>query len=987
LHFKLACLLALFIFISNPLPICARQSDELQLKAVVAELSAAYTEKDLARFTQLWSRASPDLAGRKRAVEALFATNEKIEAKVVEIGRVKIEPGKASLRATLEVSGVEAGTGRPSTGLGKLTRAIYFVREGEAWKLWKDVAAEEELAARLVAAKNDDERASLMSEEKELITSELARALERLGENFRFRSDNSRAMEVFRLAIKIAEQIGDKRRVSSVLMSIGHVHSSEGDDGLALDSFKRGLAMAEQAGYKRDIAISLGETGELYTTFNNFSLALQYLQRAMQLGEEIDDKPIMAGVLDRIGQVYAAQGNYDLALNYHQKALAMNEEARFSLGISGALDNIGNAYLALGNYDEAQKYFEKNLALVERLGHKTGISPILQEIGLAHSSRGDYKAALDYNRKSLDLAESLGQKRQAMFALTSIARTYLAEGNYSSALEYSQRAAAAAREAGILGTLRLSSYMTGRAYFGLNKLAEARTAFDEAINIGEQLRLQVTGGEQQRQVYFERVVPVYYAMVELLVAQGQLSEALTYAERAKGRVLLDVLHSGRINVTKAMTAKEQEQERALARDLAMANAQAARAGSDSSRRAETEARLKKARLDYEAFQTALYVAHPDLKLQRGQAPLFGPKQARDLMTDEKTALLEYVVTENKTYLFALTGGRGDGPDLKVYPISVSRKELADRAEQLRQRLANRDRDYQGLARDMFALLVKPAASQLSGKTGLVIVPDDILWNLPFQALQPTAGRYLIEEFALSYMPSLAVLGEMARRRVKRGPVASELLAVGNPVLGKQTIDRTNLMRVGIEPLPEAERQVNALGRLYGPSRSKVYTGGAAREDVVKAEAKNYSVIHLATHGVLNDASPMYSHVLLATAEGRNDEDGLLEAWEIMNLDLKADMVVLSACETARGRIGAGEGVIGLMWALFVAGSPTTVVSQWKVESTSTTELMLDFYKHLKSAQAVSKAEALRRASLKLLRSKQYAHPFYWAGFEVVGDPH
>src|SRR5262249_31699044 len=135
---------------------------------------------------------------------------------------------------------------------------------------------------------------------------------------------------------------------------------------------------------------------------------------------------------------------------------------------------------------------------------------------------------------------------------------------------------------------------------------------------------------------------------------------------------------------------------------------------------------------------------------------------------------------------------------------------------------------------------------------------------------------------------------------------------------------------------------------------------------------------------------MYSHIVLSQPEGNQKEDGLLEAWEILNLDLKAKLVVLSACETARGRVGAGEGVIGMMWALFVAGCPTTVVSPWKVDSASTGEVMLGVHRNLKSAggagsAAVSKAEALRQAAIKLMRSGKYHHPLYWAGFIMVGD--
>jgi len=219
---------------------------------------------------------------------------------------------------------------------------------------------------------------------------------------------------------------------------------------------------------------------------------------------------------------------------------------------------------------------------------------------------------------------------------------------------------------------------------------------------------------------------------------------------------------------------------------------------------------------------------------------------------------------------------------------------------------------------------------------------------------------------------------------------STLLAIGNPAIGKETIERARLTRRGgkLDPLPEAEQEVKALGQLYGAARSKVYIGPQAREDRVKAEAGRARVLHFATHGIFNNASPMYSHLVLA--QGDTNEDGLLEAWELMQMDLNADLAVLSACETARGRFGAGEGMIGLTWALFVAGVPTTMVSQWQVASASTRDLMLSFHRQLglRSTAAnakVTEAEALRQAALKLLKNPETSHPFYWAGFVLVGD--
>jgi CHAT domain-containing protein len=251
---------------------------------------------------------------------------------------------------------------------------------------------------------------------------------------------------------------------------------------------------------------------------------------------------------------------------------------------------------------------------------------------------------------------------------------------------------------------------------------------------------------------------------------------------------------------------------------------------------------------------------------------------------------------------------------------------------------------------------------------------------------------LIEDAAIAYAPSLTVLREMMKRQKNQGADAAPatLLALGNPLLGQETVNRAALtLRDGkLDPLPEAEQEVKALRQLYGTSHSKVYIGAEAREDRVKSEAGQARILHFATHGMLNNASPMYSH--LALAGGGANEDGLLEAWELMQLNLKADLAVLSACETARGRIGAGEGMIGLSWAMFIAGVPSIVVSQWKVESAGTRDLMVNFHRALISQPGAGKAkptktEALRQAALKLMKNPETRHPFYWAGFVLMGD--
>jgi CHAT domain-containing protein len=788
--------------------------------------------------------------------------------------------------------------------------------------------------------------------------------------------------------------------LAQALATEGNRFRDQGNYPQALTAYQRAQAIAEQIGDKSEMAYSLNGIGNVYYRQDNYVQALEHYQKSLALSETVGNKAGMATLLHNIGNVHNRQGNYAQALEHYQKSLMLKEALGDKARMAITLNNIGVIHKLQGNYAQALKHYQKSLTLSEVLGNKVLTAIALNNIGNVHNEQGNYTPASEYYQKSLTLSEALGNKAEMARTLINIGSVYRSQGNYGKALGFASRAAALAQEINSPDLLWQAQLSAGQSYRALDQLSQARQAFDGAINTIESMRTQVAGAEQERQGFFEGKVSPYYAMVELLATQNQNVAALSFAERAKARALLDVLHSGsgRINGAKAMTAVEQEQEQGFNNHLVSLNTQISRESlrpqPDSARLNDLKAQLQKARLDYEAFQTALYATHPELKAQRGEAQPLTLEQARELLPDAQSALLEYLVTDERTYLFALTRNTArTAVELKVHSLEIKRNELGERAARFRETLAKGSPGFRQPARELYDLLLKPAAAQLRGKTSLVIVPDGALWELPFQALLIAPNRYLIEDCAIAYAPSLTALREMIRLRDGKKDSAGSptLLAFGNPALGKQTVARARsvLMDEKLDPLPEAERQVNALKQIYGAAKSKIYIGAEAREERAKTEAGGYRILHLATHGALNDSSPMYSRVLLAQAKDNDKEDGLLEAWEIMKLDLKADLAVLSACETARGRISAGEGMIGLAWALFVAGCPTSVVSQWKVDSASTTELMVEFHRHLKSQMANSAAQfsaarALRGAALKLQRTGAYRHPFYWAGFVVAG---
>ena len=253
-----------------------------------------------------------------------------------------------------------------------------------------------------------------------------------------------------------------------------------------------------------------------------------------------------------------------------------------------------------------------------------------------------------------------------------------------------------------------------------------------------------------------------------------------------------------------------------------------------------------------------------------------------------------------------------------------------------------------------------------------------------------SGRYLIERVAVSYAPSLSALREMRKVGQTRGASSSRLAMTGFGSAGLPPTAKADPSLAGLPPLVEAESQAVAIGKIYGPTRSQVFVGDAARQPRLATDAGHSRIVHVAAHAVLDDASPLHSFLLFSRKPNEPPDAGRVEAADLMRLDLSAELVVLSACDTGRGRVGEGEGLIGMSWSLFVAGAPSVVVSQWKVDSVSTTALMVDFHGRLNQylishGRVGQRAQALRQAALAMLKSGSYAHPFYWAPFVVVGD--
>lgn len=890
----------------------------------------------------------------------------------------------------------------------------------------RSLATTSHFAESLAACQLARQIAEQHNDTKRIIT-----AMTGIGNVHAARGELRAALEIFRQELKLADTTNDVSLTASIQTNLCIVNLRLGNYDVAAEHCQKGLALAESTGNRETAGNALNNLGILTRQRGDLTRAIELYRQALAIKESLGDKSGAARTLNNIGVAYRAMGNETAALRHYLQSLSIFEQIGNRAGIAGSLGNISMVYRALGNYRLALEYSQRALAISEAIGDKQTIGTAWHEIGKLHAQAGEYEKSLDAHRKSLAMSESTGEKMEIAICLMGVgsafrnlgneaeaiayfrrgielaetmgapytvraglhnlAQLYLWQGKYAESLEHSERAIAIARQNNLQDGLWQSLLSSGVALRSLKQPEAARPRFEEAIRIIETARAELSAGANEQAHFLGSRSDAYIQMVMLSAEQGRAEDSLHFAERAKARVLLDALSAGKADISKAMTEDERRQERRLKDELTNANSRLSRAAQvakpNPQQLVELKIKLEKARLDYESFQSRLYAAHPELRSQRGEAPIIKAEELA-AMVDDKTALLEFAVTGQAAYLFVITratinGGKA-APEIRVYTLPIKQVELTKQANEFRQQLASLDLGFRASAKQLYTTLLKPAAAQLKGKTRLVIVPDAALWELPFQALIATDNRYLIETAAVSYAPSLTVLREM---QSKRNGQATGLLAFGNPAFNAEAVERAVIAKRDekLLPLPETETEVKALAQLHGAA-SRVFTGAEASEARLKSEADNAGILHFATHGILNDASPLYSH--LALAAGDKTEDGLLEAWELLQMDLKAGLAVLSACETARGKIGAGEGVIGLSWAMFVAGVPTTVVSQWKVESSSTRDLMVGFHRYLKGAgnkPGLPKAEALRQSVLSLLKKPATNYPFYWAGFVLIGD--
>ena len=816
-----------------------------------------------------------------------------------------------------------------------------------------------------------------------------AEALVRLADALYMQGDYPQALVYYKQSLDRVHEIG------AIVASLNGAANSayyQGNYEEALKFYERNASIQKTQPDKVGLATSLKGIANVHRSRGDYPAALENYFKSLKLFEEA--KAPSGSILGSIGLVRALQGDYAQALDYYNKALKEFESNSNKLDMARTLSLIGNTQYTQGNYELALVSYRRALTLREEMDDKSGQGDVLAGIGSTLVRQKNYSEGLDSYQKALALFNSLGQKASVAEVLTRVSEAFVLLGEYQKALSAAESAVTIARQIDEADLLWYARLLSGKAHRKLENGAQAYQALNDAVSIVESLRSRPaipSGGEHNS------VLP-YLSMIEVLLDQHRPGEAFDYAERAKVQALFDVLRNSNAVPSKDLTAAERDEEQRLAGEVASLELQLDR---DSQLRTSTEARslnlrehLLQARRGYADFRQQLFVAHPRLKVDRAELAPLRLEELRSLLVDTSTALLEYAITENNTYLFVLTADKGSTVarqkravtlDLKVYPLEIRNDELTSRVKQFETQLATKAADAHQSARDLYELLLKPADAQLGLKTKLVIVPDGVLWRLPFEALQPEQDHYLIDQMQVSYAPSLTALREMRKPHSRATPNAT-FAGFANPALSKALTDRISLAfgNLNFVTSSQQDEEIKRIAIAYGPTKSRLYTGNDASEDRFRTEASQVGVLHFAAPMLLVETAPVSSFVTLAGGVG-DRADGFLHAREVMTLSTTAQLVVMSS--VARHGDARSDGTATLSWSWFVAGSPTTMLSRWAVEPDPSAKLLMQFYAAIRPSSGMSapKPLALRRSLLALRRSTEYQHPHYWANFALIGN--
>lgn len=818
----------------------------------------------------------------------------------------------------------------------------------------------------------------------------------------------------FEFSTRAAEEYQDLKEWGALPWALNNVAVYEFDRGNLIHARDSQLGVLESvpdSDTSPDRALWLDNLGAMHLRLGELDQALKAYSAAKELHEKAADKGHMGDALEGLGDTYLAFGEYELGMEYLEAAVPIMRKHRGGPGLVSLLNSLGQQYLATGKFEAALEAHQE--------AEEIAVSPLKRAQTLLYMSK--VYVATDKSEQALEMlsqAELIADDLEIHILRTEVLKAkgdaLLSSGEFRAALESYRLANADFEALGLAVEQSQTLYGMSRSLAGLERHEESAEYASDAIDAVEHHRSSLSTPQlrafflAQRQDYYAHLISTLIELQEKDKAsrQAHLKQALNYSERSRARSLVDLINEARLAGFENGLDNKRD---TLLEELVEARYKLTRKSTNALPQSEVEtARRRLTEIENELNLLDIELREDNAAYADLVDPAIQDAVGIQAMLDPDSALLQYALGSEKSFVFLVT------PDsMRTWPLpgkSQLEREARVIYEKLRVPSTSReDRDQLRIQIDTFARRVLPPSDALPAQR-LLVVADGVLQYLPFSVLLAAndgdGSTSTLSRHEVVNVPSMSVL---AVQRKNRGDhkVPDKTVAIfadpvfttrdrrvsgsledtpnaGTAVVSRQSLDLSE--PPDLERLPATKYEAETIAGLVNPEALSVHTGFAAnRDSVLGSRLNDYRVVHFATHGKIDSRYPALSWLAFSQVDPKGTkQNGLVRLHDIYNLNLNADLVTMSACDTALGREIAGEALTGLVQGFMYSGARSVMASLWQVPDRATAELMGLFYRNLFELEQ-KPAAALRNAQVELSSKTRFRHPYYWSAFVLQGD--
>jgi len=867
-------------------------------------------------------------------------------------------------------------------------------------------------------------------------------ALYKLGVARMNKNEAFEALDVLDEALELSKQIKDRILEADILDAFGQIHEELDDYARGVEYAQKSLAIRRELGDEENIAKSLQVLAQTLDNLGENQKALDYFQEALQYARKVGQRSTEAILIGQIGHIYYQFGEYQTSLDYFQQCLDISEEIGNRHGQAWALKMMADISRFLGDYESAIRNYSISLDICRQMGVRVGIGANLANLAVIYTKLDSTDKALELLNEALVLQRQINDREATGSILIKIGDVCVRRGDTIKAIDYYKQALSIARTLQDPRLLDRANFALGRQERRAGRAEIAREYIEIAIQLADSMRSSVLN-QSLRATYFDSIHSYYDELVLLFMQQhrnnpdaGYDRLAFQISEKSRCRSLLETLNEGQVDLRAGVDPALLEHERLVRQKLNAKERQRQRMANqetDPDVLVSLEKEIRTLLNEHENLEIRIRQEQPRLAaIEKADAlPL---ENIQTDVLDDSTLLIEYALNKERSFAWAISSNSIECVELpsagKIEKIArqvyqnltvrnVSQKD--ESAAQRHNRIQSSDEQLYSAMFDLSDMILSPLAGHLN-KPRLVLICDEILQYIPIGALpMPDVEKEknkvydpLVNHFQILSAPSASALPLIREEKIRaRRPdkliaiFADPVFSADDPRFSLQVpaqqdssepivyahLDKALLesgvagSRSDLSRLPFSRMEANYVVSLAGREECQCFVDFDANySQAISPDLSNYNIIHFATHGMMNNMHPELSGLVLSLfdLEGK-PRNGFLRLHDIYQLDLNADLVVLSACQTALGKDIRGEGLIGLTRGFMYAGAPRVVASLWKVDDEATAELMKRFYQYMLGEEQLPAAAALRKAQILIMNEKRWQSPYFWAGFILQGD--